>query len=119
MAITYPLSIPTHTGIRSYELRATNAIAYSASPFHVCGDVLRIPWQSLDARHHSPTNETRGRRDLDLLADFAERSKGLFTPAISRLSRLEDLRAMLTPRRSTERFRLGLSVDRQRAGFKD
>ena len=33
MAITYPLSLPTHTGIRSVELRATNAVAISQSPF--------------------------------------------------------------------------------------
>ena len=43
MAITYPLSIPTHTGIRSYELRATNAIAYSASPFTFAGTSYEYP----------------------------------------------------------------------------
>jgi hypothetical protein len=37
MAISYPLSIPTHTGISSFELRAINATAYSASPFTFAG----------------------------------------------------------------------------------
>ena len=37
MAITYPLALPTHTGIRSVELRAVNAVAYSQSPFTYAG----------------------------------------------------------------------------------
>ena len=37
MAITYPLSLPTHTGVRSVEFRAVNAVAYSRSPFTFSG----------------------------------------------------------------------------------
>lgn len=37
MAINYPLTMPTHTGIRNVELRATNAVAYSRSPFTFSG----------------------------------------------------------------------------------
>jgi len=37
MAISYPLSLLTHTGIASIELRATNAVAYSRSPFTFAG----------------------------------------------------------------------------------
>ena len=37
MAISYPLTMPTHTGIRNVELRATNAVAYSRSPFTFSG----------------------------------------------------------------------------------
>ena len=37
MAISYPLTMPTHTGMRSVELRATNAVAYSRSPFTFAG----------------------------------------------------------------------------------
>jgi hypothetical protein len=33
MAITYPLSLPSHTGIRGVELRATNAVTVERSPF--------------------------------------------------------------------------------------
>jgi len=33
MAITYPLAIPTHTGVSAFELRAVNAVARSMSPF--------------------------------------------------------------------------------------
>lgn len=37
MSITYPLALPTHTGIRGIELRAVNAVAYSMSPFTFAG----------------------------------------------------------------------------------
>jgi hypothetical protein len=37
MAISYPLALPTHTGIAQIELRATNAVAYSRSPFTFAG----------------------------------------------------------------------------------
>lgn len=37
MAITYPLSLPNQTTIRSVEFRAINAVAYSQSPFTYVG----------------------------------------------------------------------------------
>lgn len=37
MTISYPLSLPTHTGIRSINLRAINAVAYERSPFTFAG----------------------------------------------------------------------------------
>lgn len=37
MAISYPISLPTHTGIAQVEFRATNAVAYSQSPFTFAG----------------------------------------------------------------------------------
>ena len=37
MAITYPLALPSHTGIAAIELRAVNAVAYSQSPFTFAG----------------------------------------------------------------------------------
>jgi len=37
MAISYPLSLPTATGIANIELRALNAVAYSRSPFTFAG----------------------------------------------------------------------------------
>lgn len=37
MAITYPLSLPTATGIAQIEIRAVNAVAYSRSPFTFSG----------------------------------------------------------------------------------
>ena len=39
MAITYPLSLPTVTGIARIELRAINAVSYSVSPFTFAGQV--------------------------------------------------------------------------------
>jgi len=37
MAITYPLALPTHTGIASIQLMAINSVAYSRSPFTFAG----------------------------------------------------------------------------------
>lgn len=37
MAISYPLALPTHTGIAQIELRTSNAVAYSQSPFTFAG----------------------------------------------------------------------------------
>lgn len=37
MAISYPLSLPTVTRVRSIDLRAINAVAYSQSPFTFSG----------------------------------------------------------------------------------
>lgn len=34
---TYPLALPTHTGIRSIEFRSVNAVAYERSPFTFAG----------------------------------------------------------------------------------
>jgi len=39
MAISYPLTLPTHTGIAEIELHAINAVAYSQSPFTFAGQV--------------------------------------------------------------------------------
>jgi len=37
MAISYPLTFPSHTGIRGVSLRAINAVAYERSPFTFAG----------------------------------------------------------------------------------
>ena len=37
MAITYPLALPSHTGIASIQLSAINAVTYSRSPFTFAG----------------------------------------------------------------------------------
>jgi hypothetical protein len=49
MAIIYPLSLPTHTGIRSIEMRAINAVAYSRSPFTFAGQAHAYPGQMWQA----------------------------------------------------------------------
>lgn len=49
MAISYPLSLPTVSGIRSIELRAINAVAYSASPFTFAGQAISYPGQKWEA----------------------------------------------------------------------
>lgn len=37
MAISYPLALPSHTGVAQIELRTVNAVAYSRSPFTFSG----------------------------------------------------------------------------------
>jgi hypothetical protein len=49
MAISYPLSLPTATGIRNIELRAINAVAYSQSPFTFSGQAHAYPGQMWQA----------------------------------------------------------------------
>jgi hypothetical protein len=43
--ITYPLALPTHTGIAQIELRAINAVAYARSPFTFAGQTFAYPGQ--------------------------------------------------------------------------
>jgi hypothetical protein len=47
--ISYPLALPTHTGIRSIELRATNAVAYARSPFTFAGQAFAYSGQMWQA----------------------------------------------------------------------
>ena len=54
MAILYPLSLPTHTGIRSIELRAVNAVAYSRSPFTFAGQAHAYAGQMWQAEISLP-----------------------------------------------------------------
>jgi hypothetical protein len=49
MAISYPLSLPTVSGIRAVEFRAVNAVAYSASPFTFAGQAHAYPGQMWQA----------------------------------------------------------------------
>ena len=49
MTISYPLSLPTHTGIRSIEFRAINAVAYSRSPFTFQGQAFAYAGQMWQA----------------------------------------------------------------------
>lgn len=47
--ITYPLALPSHTRLRAIELRATNAVAYSRSPFTFAGQAFAYPGQMWQA----------------------------------------------------------------------
>lgn len=49
MAISYPLTMPSHTGIRNVELRAINAVAYSRSPFTFAGQAFAYAGQMWQA----------------------------------------------------------------------
>lgn len=47
MAISYPLSLPTHAGITGVEFHTTNAVAYSRSPFTYSGQAHAYAGQML------------------------------------------------------------------------
>lgn len=47
--ISYPLTLPAHTGIAQIELRATNAVAYSRSPFSFAGQAFAYSGQMWQA----------------------------------------------------------------------
>lgn len=49
MTTSYPLALPSHTGLRAIELRATNAVAYSRSPFTFAGQAFAYPGQMWQA----------------------------------------------------------------------
>jgi len=49
MAISYPLALPTHTGIMNVELTAVNAVAYSMSPFTFAGQAHAYSGQTWQA----------------------------------------------------------------------
>jgi hypothetical protein len=49
MSISYPLAFPTHTGATGFDLRATNAVAYSRSPFTFAGQAFAYPGQMWQA----------------------------------------------------------------------
>ena len=58
MAITYPVSLPTHTGIAQIELRAINAVAYSQSPFTFAGQAHAYQGQMWQADVTLPPMKT-------------------------------------------------------------
>lgn len=49
MAISYPLTLPSHTGIRNVSLRAVNSVAYDRSPFTFAGQVQANAGQMWEA----------------------------------------------------------------------
>jgi len=58
MAISYPVALPTHTGIAQIELRAVNAVAYSQSPFTFAGQAHAYQGQMWQADVTLPPMKT-------------------------------------------------------------
>jgi len=58
MAISYPLTLPSHTGIAQIELRAINAVAYSMSPFTFAGQAHAYSGQAWAADVTLPPMKT-------------------------------------------------------------
>jgi len=54
MAISYPLTFPTHTGIRSMNIRAVNVVAASTSPFTLRQQVVKHFGQRWEAEISLP-----------------------------------------------------------------
>jgi hypothetical protein len=54
MAISYPLIMPTHTGIKSVAFTTSNAVAYSRSPFTFAGKAYAFAGQMLQAEISLP-----------------------------------------------------------------
>ena len=63
MAISYPLTLPTVTGIRSIELRASNAVAVSRSPFTFASQVHAYAGQTWSADISLPEINSRAEAD--------------------------------------------------------
>lgn len=49
MAISFPRTLPTVTGVRRVDIRAVNAVAYSRSPFTFSGQAHKYPGQMWQA----------------------------------------------------------------------
>ena len=49
MAISYPRTFPSHTGVAQIEMRASNAVAYSRSPFTLAGQAHAYSGQAWEA----------------------------------------------------------------------
>ena len=75
MAISYPLSLPTNTGIRSIDLTAVNAVAYSQSPFTFAGQAHAYSGQMWRADVTLPPMH---RADADQWVTFLMSLRGQF-----------------------------------------
>lgn len=75
MAITYPLSLPTATGIASVDLRAINSVAYSRSPFTFAGQAHAYAGQMWQADITLPSMK---RADAEQWISFLISLRGQF-----------------------------------------
>ncbi len=75
MAISYPLALPTHTGIMNVELTAVNAVAYSMSPFTFAGQAHAYSGQKWQADISLPAMK---REDAEKWIAFLVSLRGQF-----------------------------------------
>jgi len=75
MAISYPLALPTHTGIMNVELTAVNAVAYSMSPFTFAGQAHAYSGQTWQADISLPAMK---REDAEKWIAFLVSLRGQF-----------------------------------------
>ena len=74
MAIIYPLVLPTHTKIRSFEFRTINAVVESRSPFTFAGQVHAYAGQMWQAAIQlPPMNAARAEQWLGFLLSLRGR----------------------------------------------
>lgn len=77
MAITPPLAFPTHTGVRNIELRATNAVAVSSSPFTYSSQSLHWGGEMWSANVDLPPMK---RVDAEIWVAWLVALRGRFNP---------------------------------------
>lgn len=77
MAISTPLIFPTHTGVRSIELRATNATAVSSSPFTYNSQALHWGGEMWSAGIELPPMR---RSDAEIWVAWLVALRGRFNP---------------------------------------
>lgn len=75
MAITYPLALPTHTGIKGVSLRANDIVGMNMSPFSGAQQVYRYTGQFWEADITLPTMK---REDAEYWVTFLMKLNGAY-----------------------------------------
>lgn len=75
MAITYPLALPTHTGIRTVSLRANDTVGMNVSPFSAAQQVYKYTGQFWEADISLPPMK---REDAEYWITFLMKLNGAY-----------------------------------------
>lgn len=75
MAETYPLTLPTHTGVASIQLMATDVVSASTSPFTLSQQIVRHSGERWSAQIEIPPTK---RVDAEYWNSFLLRLRGRF-----------------------------------------
>ena len=75
MAITYPLALPTHTGIQSVSIRANDTVGMNVSPYSAAQQVYKYTGQFWEADISLPTMK---REDAEYWVTFIMKLNGSY-----------------------------------------
>jgi len=75
MAITYPLALPTHTGIKGVNLRANDIVGMNVSPFSAAQQVYKYTGQFWEADISLPVMK---REDAEYWVTFLMKLNGVY-----------------------------------------